>query len=237
MSEHEKQQPETQQPETQQPENQQPETQQPEKQQPAVPKASIRVWGLFVAASVVLVVVALSPQPFFVERGSGWLGLLLLLGTLSITPLRHLLLRLPQRRALGLALALFRARRPLGLLTFGVAALHGVVAGARYLGTPSLTELFRVLGDIAWLRHGALALTLLLVLALTSLRPIARRLRAWQGLHRLIYPAALLAGLHGLLGPHAGMGAAVALGLTVLILVARALPRRSSTSARDSVEA
>ncbi len=236
MSEPENQQPETQQPENQQPETQQPETQQPAKQQPAVPKASSRVWGLFVAASVVLVVVALSPQPFFVERGSGWLGLLLLLGTLSITPLRHLLLRLPQRRALGLAVALFRARRPLGLLTFGVAALHGVVA-ARYLGTPSLTELFRVLGDIAWLRHGALALTLLLVLALTSLRPIARRLRAWQGLHRLIYPAALLAGLHGLLGPHAGMGAAVALGLTALILVARALPRRSSTSARDSVEA
>lgn len=213
-----------------------PEPVRPSTERPGV--AARWVWGSLVIASALGALFAFFSDPHAIERGSGWLGLTLLLGTLSITPLRHLVLRLSRRRSLVLAIGLLRARRPLGLAAFGAAAVHALVSGARYLGTPSLAQVRTMLTEVAWLRHGALALALLLVLAITSLRPIARRMRAWQGLHRLIYPAALLVGLHALLGPHAGTGAAIASGVTILLLVARALPsRRRPAEPRDNVEA
>jgi sulfoxide reductase heme-binding subunit YedZ len=120
------------------------------------------------------------------EHRSGDWTLRLLLLTLAITPLRRLT---------GYA-ALLRLRRMLGLFAFFYACAHLATYLVVDLGgywSQLLTEIakrpYMTVGFSAWL--------LLLPLALTSTRSMMRRLgRNWQRLHRLVYPAALLACLH-----------------------------------------
>jgi len=120
------------------------------------------------------------------EHRSGIWALRLLLTTLAITPLRRL-----TRRAEPL-----RYRRMLGLFAFFYACVHMTVYLAIDLGgfwSQLLTEIvkrpYMTVGFSAWL--------LLVPLAITSTRGMMRRLgRRWQQLHKLVYPAALLAVLH-----------------------------------------
>ena len=117
----------------------------------------------------------------------GLLALVLLVATLTCTPLRL---------ALGWTWPL-RVRRTLGLLSFFTALLHF----ALYLGADQGFDLGAVLADIIkrpFILVGFLALVLLVPLAWTSSKQAVRRLTfpVWQPLHRLVYPIALLGVLH-----------------------------------------
>jgi len=120
------------------------------------------------------------------EHRSGIWALRLLLLTLAITPLRRLS---------GYA-QLVRYRRMLGLFAFFYACVHLTIYVAIDLGgywdqllADIVKRPYMTVGFSAWL--------LLFPLAITSTRAMMRRLgRNWQRLHRLVYPAALLAALH-----------------------------------------
>ena len=113
----------------------------------------------------------------------------LLLGTLAVTPARHVL-AMPR---------LTLMRRILGVAAFGYAALHL----ALYALDLDL-DLGRVASEIVlrlYLTIGAVALLGLAALAATSWDGAVRRLGAmrWDRLHRLVYACALLSVVHFLL--------------------------------------
>ncbi len=117
----------------------------------------------------------------------GLLALVLLVATLSCTPLKL---------TLGWTWPV-RVRRTLGLLAFFTVLLHFVL----YLGPDQGFDLGAVLGDILkrpFILVGFLALLMLIPLAWTSSKAAVQRLTfpVWQQLHRLVYPIGLLAALH-----------------------------------------
>jgi sulfoxide reductase heme-binding subunit YedZ len=120
------------------------------------------------------------------EHRTGIWALRLLLATLAITPLRRI------THQAGLV----RYRRMLGVFAFFYACVHMTTYLVVDLGgywSQLLTEIakrpYMTVGFSAWL--------LLVPLAVTSTRGMMRRLgRRWGILHRLVYPAALLAVLH-----------------------------------------
>lgn len=91
-------------------------------------------------------------------------------------------------------------RRPLGLWCFAYACLHLTV----YFGLDLLADPAALWAEIAKHRFillGMAAWAMLLPLALTSTRGMARRLggRRWQALHRLAYAAAVAGAVHFIL--------------------------------------
>ncbi|SEQ82317.1 sulfoxide reductase heme-binding subunit YedZ [Solimonas aquatica] len=122
----------------------------------------------------------------FIEHHSGQWALRLLLLTLAMSPLRE---RLKRSEPL-------RIRRLLGLWAFAWACLHFSI----YLTFDLEFSARQLAADLIKRRYitlGFAALLLLLPLALTSTRGWQQRLkRRWATLHKLIYPAALLAALH-----------------------------------------
>jgi sulfoxide reductase heme-binding subunit YedZ len=122
-----------------------------------------------------------------VQNRLGFWALTLLSASLAATPLQRLL---------GLAWPV-RLRRLLGLSAFGYAALHFLW----WLVVDQGLDLDAVTADVAkrpFITVGLAVLLLLLPLAVTSTDGWVRRLgyRAWKRLHRLAYPAALLALVH-----------------------------------------
>jgi len=120
-------------------------------------------------------------------RGLGSWALYLLLATLAIPPLRRLA---------GQSW-LIRLRRMLGLFAFFYACLH---LGA-YLWLDQIFNWRDIGADILnrpFITLGLLTFVLLVPLAATSNTTAIHRLggRRWQQLHRLIYPAAMLAVVH-----------------------------------------
>ena len=118
-------------------------------------------------------------------HSSGEWALRLLLATLALSPLRRL----------GWSGA-SRYRRMVGLFAFFYGALHFVIWV--WLDRWFLWE--EIIADLLkrpYITVGFTALMLLVPLAATSTRGMIRRLgRRWQPLHRLIYPASMLAVLH-----------------------------------------
>lgn len=178
-----------------------------------------------------------------------WLALGLLRGDLGADPvarlthetgiwaLRLLLLSLamtPLRRLTGSPWPL-RLRRMIGLFAFAYAAVHLLV----YVVLDLQAYWPQLLEDLVrrpFITVGAAALALLLPLALTSTRAMQRRLgRRWRSLHRLVYPAAVLACLHFLWLVKADWREpAIHLGIALLLLalrlppLARAITRRGA---------
>ncbi len=115
-----------------------------------------------------------------------WAAWLLML-TLACTPLR---LIFPRR---AWTTKLLRRRRDFGLASFAYAAGHTLI----YLtDRPSLAAILADLG-LPDMLAGWLALALFVPLAITSNDRSVRALgRRWKRLHRLVYPAALLAFAH-----------------------------------------
>lgn len=117
----------------------------------------------------------------------GWFALVLLLASLACTPLHFVMgFKWPMR-----------IRKTLGLAAFAWALLHVLV----YLGVDQGLDLDAIWEDVRkhkFVFFGAAAFTLLVPLALTSTKGMVRRLgyARWKALHRLVYPSALLAGLH-----------------------------------------
>jgi len=110
----------------------------------------------------------------------------LLLLSLAVTPARRLL-RVP---------ALAPLRRILGLAAFGYASLHLLT----YVGLDQGFAWAYLLEDVSehrFVTAGFAAYLCLLPLAITSTRRAQKRLGSkWQTLHRLVYPAAILAVIH-----------------------------------------
>lgn len=151
---------------------------------------------------VVLWLGALSPFAWLLAGFfRGWLGpnpieklthvtgmstLVLLLVTLSVTPVRRLTGWNP----------LVRIRRPLGLFAYFYASLHFSI----WFAFDMVFQWRWMLEDVAerpYITVGFTAFVLLTPLALTSTRGWIRRLgRNWSRLHRLVYVAATLGVVH-----------------------------------------
>lgn len=129
----------------------------------------------------------LGPDPVAqITHATGLWALRLLLATLAMTPLRRLT---------GSPLPI-RFRRMLGLFAFFYACLHlsiYVVLDLQGYWPQLLEDLVKR----PYIMAGMAALLLLIPLAVTSTRGMMRRLgRRWGRLHKLVYPAAMLACLH-----------------------------------------
>ena len=131
--------------------------------------------------------VADSRQTAVIIRSTGEWSLILLLITLSVTPLRKLTGQL----------WLIRYRRMLGLFAFFYAALHLLA----YMSLEHSWDLRKILGDLSrrpFVAVGFSGFVLLIPLAVTSTTGWMRRLggRRWSLLHRLTYVAALAGVIH-----------------------------------------
>lgn len=149
---------------------------------------------------------------------SGLWTIRLLFLSLAVTPLRALL-AWPR---------LVLIRRMLGVAAAAYAALHlfGYIADLAF-------DLGRVASEI-WLRVyltiGFTALLILLALAATSTDGMVRRLggRRWRALHRLAYPAGILASIHFFMQSKLEIReATIMAGLLFWLLAWRLLPRRT----------
>lgn len=118
----------------------------------------------------------------FVLRSLGTWTLVMLMVTLSITPLRRLT---------GWN-SLIRVRRMLGLFVFFYACLHFLT----YAGVDQSFDLNAILRDVVkhpYITVGFACFLLLIPLAVTSTNAMQRRLggKRWQQLHRLVYVIAV----------------------------------------------
>ncbi|WP_321965084.1 protein-methionine-sulfoxide reductase heme-binding subunit MsrQ [Paraburkholderia sp. J7] len=122
----------------------------------------------------------------FITRSTGLWTLVFLCITLTVTPLRRLT---------GWN-TLVRFRRMLGLFAFFYATLHFTT----YIWFDKwfdVAAMFKDVGKRPFITVGFAAFVLLIPLAVTSTRAMARRLgRRWQTLHRLVYAIGVLAILH-----------------------------------------
>lgn len=130
----------------------------------------------------------------FVLHHLGFVACVLLATVLAFTPLRVLFPKW------GVALALNRHRRLVGVSAFAYAGLH-FTTHLLYEGGADLSALPKILQTAVekpFQLVGLVTLTILLVLALTSLHVFVRWLGAkrWKNLHRLAYVAAALAAYH-----------------------------------------
>ncbi|MBI5429329.1 MAG: sulfoxide reductase heme-binding subunit YedZ [Nitrosomonadales bacterium] len=137
-----------------------------------------------------------------ITRSSGLVSLVLLLATLTITPLRHLLTGLMTRihATHGKRLSdwnwLVKLRRTIGLLAFFYAAVHLLIYFWLDQGG-SIEDVMLDLRERAFLAVGMLAFVMLVPLALTANNYMMARLgRNWRRLHRSVYLIAILSVAH-----------------------------------------
>ncbi len=162
----------------------------------------------------------------FVEHFTGLWSLRLLLVTLAMTPLRTLTGRLEP----------IRIRRTLGLWAYAFVCLHFSIYlifdlefSPAQLADDLLKRTYITLGFSAWL--------LLLPLAITSTNSWQRRLkRHWKTLHRLIYPAIVLGGLHYLWLVKADIHDPLTYLAVIAVLLTYRLPWRGILRARSAPE-
>ena len=183
----------------------------------------IPVWLVYVAGALPAPILlymgatgALGVEPIkALEHELGELALQLLIAGLMITPFR---------RYAGVNL--FRFRRSIGLLAFYYVCCHLLVW--LLLDVQILSEIWADIVKRPYVTIGMLGFVLLIPLAVTSNNWSVRRLGpGWRRLHRAVYLAALLGGLHFIMlrkgfqiEPLVYM--AVIVGLLVLRMPARA---------------
>ena len=154
-------------------------------------------------------------------RITGYISLVLLFASLSITPIRRIASRI------GLScIKIAPYRRSLGITAFGSALTHAALSCIRYFGdAPWFMPLLE-----PFLRFGVLTLAILAALWLTSFPKWIRwmHLRTWRELHWLAYSAALTALLHVLLSPFAPVREILLAALVWLVFaMLRLVPRKS----------
>ncbi|MEE8414029.1 MAG: protein-methionine-sulfoxide reductase heme-binding subunit MsrQ [Dehalococcoidales bacterium] len=149
-----------------------------------------------------------------IQLRTGRYALVLLVITLASTPISRLF---GSRQLLAL-------RRPLGLYTFMYASLHFLnflVIDYRFDFDLIREDLFEKRFALA----GFAAFLCLLPLAITSTRGwIVRLGKRWGNLHRLIYPAAVLAVIHFVWQVKADIREPLVFGVIVLLLLLVRLP-------------
>ncbi|WP_413204909.1 sulfite oxidase heme-binding subunit YedZ [Rhodospirillum sp. A1_3_36] len=160
-----------------------------------IDREALARWGTFVLCAWPLVwqVVqfltgGLGANPIqALTRNLGEWGLILLLVSLTLTPLR---------RIFGWTIAL-RRRRMVGLFAFFYICLHLL----SYVGLDQFFDWSMIWADLikrTYITIGMASFLLLVPLAVTSTHRWVKRLtyRRWKGLHLLVYPAALLGVVH-----------------------------------------
>jgi sulfoxide reductase heme-binding subunit YedZ len=159
------------------------------------------------------------------EHALGLQALQFLIAGLAVTPLRRLA-----------GLNLLRFRRALGLLGFGYAGLHLAVWLLLDLQL-RWAEIGTDLTRRPYVMVGMAAFLLLLPLAVTSTDRMVRRLgpHRWNRLHRLVYPAVLLAAGHfvmlGKTWQMESLAYLTAVGLLLLLRVVRSRHKRRQIAA------
>ncbi len=150
----------------------------------------------------------------FAIRTTGLVGLVMLLLTLSVTPLRQL-------TGWNTFIAI---RRPLGLLTFFYVATHFAIFFV-FDRDASVSSTVEEILTRTYLQLGTIALVLMTALAVTSTDRMVMRLgaRRWKLLHRLVYVIAILGVTHFLLLVKSDLRAprafAIVLGMLLLYRV------------------
>ena len=170
-------------------------------------------WLLYLAATG-----GLGVEPVkALEQELGELGLKFLIVGLAVTPLRRFV-----------GLNLLRFRRAIGLVTFYYITCHLLVW--LVLDVQILSEIWADILKRPYITIGMLAFTLMVPLALTSNTWSVRKLGpAWRRLHKLVYPAAALGGLHFvMLSKGFRIEPLVYLGIITILLILRVLPARKS---------
>ena len=137
-----------------------------------------------------------------ITRSTGNAALILLLLSLTITPLRHLLTWLMVRIRAGHGKRvsdwnwIIKLRRMIGLLAFFYATLHLMIYFWLDQGA-NMTGALRDISERPFLTVGLIAFLLLLPLALTANDYAMRHLgKNWRRLHRSVYITALLVIIH-----------------------------------------
>lgn len=173
----------------------------------ALTPAGWLAWGLYQGR--------LGPNP--IETLTHWTGmttLVLLLITLSVTPVRRLTGWNP----------LIRIRRPLGLFAFAYALMHFSI----WFVFDMVFSVPAMLADIAerkYITVGMAGLLVLIPLAVTSTKGWIRRLgKRWAKLHRGAYVATALGVVHYYWLVRADTRLPVILGGILLVLLALRLP-------------
>ena len=164
----------------------------------------------------------------FVLRSFGTWTLVMLLITLSITPLRRLT---------GWN-SLIRLRRMLGLFAFFYASLHFLT----YAGVDQSFDLSAILADVVehpYITVGFTSFVLLIPLAVTSTNAMQRRLggKRWQQLHRLVYVIAAGGVVHYLWLVKKDITQPVLYGLALLVLLGMRLVWRRRAQAKAKAQA
>lgn len=148
------------------------------------------LWPIFVGKDASVLADPLK----FVLHHLGFTACVLLAVVLTFTPLRVLFPKW------GVALALNRHRRLVGVSAFVYGALHFITHLVYESGAslPAVPAVLRTALKKPFQLTGLITLTILLVLAVTSLHVFVRWLggKKWKNLHRLAYVAAGLAAYH-----------------------------------------
>ena len=121
--------------------------------------------------------------------------------------------------------SLFKYRRMIGLTVFLYVSLHLLLFLQVYVGW-ELELLLEELNERPYVLVGFAAWCMLVPLAMTSFNSARRRLgRHWRQLHRLIYPATILAWFHLFWLSRSDVGEALAYGAIFLALLGWRLRR------------
>jgi len=128
----------------------------------------------------------------FILLHLGFVASVLLVAVLTFTPLRGLFPKSP------VALALNRHRRLVGVSAFGYAAIHFSVHVLYEGGWEFIDTTLQTAVNKPFQLTGLIALSILLVLAATSLNSAIRWLggKLWKNVHRLAYVAVALVAYH-----------------------------------------
>lgn len=155
------------------------------------------------------------------EHFTGKTAVIILLVTLSVTPIR---------RITGWN-GIVKVRRLVGLFAFFYALVHFLIFLTFDLEW-SFGELGRNVVERPWITVGFAALVCLTVLAVTSPQAMVRRLgKRWRTVHRLVYAAAGFAVLHFVWSQKKDIREPlVYAGVLAVLLGARLVPRRSTGS-------
>jgi sulfoxide reductase heme-binding subunit YedZ len=191
------------------------------------------VWGVYVLGFVPALVAfggglagLTGPDPIrALEQSLGLWALRFLLATLCVTPLRRFA-----------GVNLLRYRRALGLLSFYYAALH-LLAFVGLDHSFDWAEIGREILKKPYAFIGMACLLLLVPLAATSANAMIRRLgaRNWTRLHRLIYPAVILAAAHFIFAVKSWPLEPLLYASAAVVLVAlRLAPKRGGASLKQA---
>ena len=190
------------------------------KAQRAVPPWSLYIVGVIPAVWLVWLALTggLSVEPIKeLEHRLGELALQMVIAGLAITPLRWYL-----------GVNLIRFRRALGLVTYFYIVLHLLVW--LFLDVQILGEIWADILKRPYITVGMLGFVLMTPLAMTSNNWSVRRMGPnWRKLHKLVYGAAILGGVHYMmLAKGFQIEPLVYLSIIALLLILRVLPRKAA---------